>query len=193
MNTDRPEPLPTRVAAALDRIARARRVRRQAVATRHGLTPLQVELLTTLAGGPPPPPQVGLLAAEVGVAQPTATDSVRALERKGLVGRGGGRRPALALTAAGRLLAEDLALADQDLVRAVEALPAAAQAATLEALLTLISRLVETGAVTVARTCLTCRFHEHDGAVHRCTLLGADLPPADLRVNCPEHELAPAA
>lgn len=193
MSTDRPEPLAARVAAALDRIARARRVHRQAVATRHGLTSLQVELLTTIADGPPPPPQVGLLAVEVGVAQPTATDSVRALERKGLVERGGGRRSALELTAAGRLLVDDLVLADQGLTRVIEALPIAVQAATLEVLLTLIAQLAVTGAVTVSRTCLTCRFHAHDGASHHCTLLGADLPPADLRVNCPDHEPARAA
>lgn len=194
MKPDRPAPLASKVATALDRLARARRIQRQAIATRQGVTPLQVELLTTLADGPPPPPLVGMLATEIGVAQPTITDSLRALERKGLVERhldsDDARRTATRLTGAGRALVRDARAADADLVAAIGALPPGEQAVLLETLLGLIGRLVESGAITVARTCLTCRHHEYDGVTHHCTLLAADLAPAELRVNCPEHAAA---
>lgn len=194
MSADRPEALPGKIAAALDRLARGQRAHRQAVATRHGLTPLQLDVLGALRDGPPPEPLVGLLATELGVAQPTVTDSVRALERKGLVRRHrdahDGRRAALTLTAAGHRLASDLDVVDDALVHAAGALPLAVQEAVFEALLALIAHLVDTGAITVARTCLTCRYHHHDGSTHRCALLDVDLPRGELRVNCPEHQPA---
>lgn len=191
-SADRPEGLAAKVAAALDRLGRARRISRQAVATAHGLTPLQLDLLATLADGSPPPPHVGALAAEVGVAQPTATDAVNALARKGLVGRRpdptDARRSLLTLTRSGSRAVDELRRVDAEIAGAVDALAPAVQAATLEALLTILAGLVDTGAVTVARTCLTCRHHRRSGDAHHCTLLERDLPTGDLRVNCPDHE-----
>ena len=187
-------PTSAKVAAALDRLARANRSQRQLAATRHGLSPLQVELITILADGVPPEPSVGMLAAEVAVRQPTATDSLRALADKGLVSRRHDptdrRRATFELTATGRRLATDLRRADVAVAAAIAELPDDVQAATLETLLSVIARLVATGTIDVARTCLTCHFHEPDGAGHRCTLLGVDLPAADLRVNCGEHRAA---
>jgi DNA-binding MarR family transcriptional regulator len=192
--TDRPGDLPGKIVAALDRLARARRAGRQALATGRGLTPLQIDLLSVLAGGPPPAALVGLLAREVGVSQPTVTDSLRALENKGLVRRDAdprdSRRTMVALTTTGHQLAADLADTDDALAEVIGRLPQDVQEATLESLLTLIARLVDNGTITVARTCITCRFHRHDGTTHHCNLLGIDLPTRELRVNCPEHQPA---
>ena len=148
-----------------------------------------------LAAGPPPEPLVGLLAVELGVSQPTITDSLHALERKGLIERrralADGRRTAIALAAAAAPVVDELAAADRALLGGVAALDAGRQTATLETLLGLIAHLVGTGTIDVARTCLTCRFHDEPTVGgHRCTLLDIDLPPAELRVNCREHEPA---
>jgi DNA-binding MarR family transcriptional regulator len=191
---DRPDSLPDKIVAALDRLAHAPRTSRQALATSRGLTPLQIDLLADRAGGHPPDPLVGLLAREVGVSQPTVTDSLRALEIKGLVRRDpdrrDSRRTVVALTPSGHRLAADLADTDDALAEAIGQLPQQVQEATLETLLTLIAGLVDDGTITVARTCITCRFHRHDGTTHHCNLLGIDLPTRELRVNCPEHQPA---
>ncbi|MGQ0463762.1 MAG: MarR family winged helix-turn-helix transcriptional regulator [Sporichthyaceae bacterium] len=182
------------IVAALDRLAHARRAQRQSLAGEAGLTLLQLDLLETLAAGVPPAPLVGALAAEIGVSQPTVTDSVRALERKGLLTRDAdpadARRGLLVLTAAGRRLAEDVARRDLAFRDAVAALPASAQEQAYGALLATIAALVDAGTITVARTCTTCLFHRHDGATHRCTLLGTDLPVPQLRVDCRDHQRA---
>lgn len=183
--------------AALDRIARNQRSRRQSVAARHGITPLQADLLLTLSLGEPPVPAVGLLARELGVSQPTVTDSIVALERKQLVARhrhaADARRVAVALTPAGRQLVAELADGERELIDAVAGLPRSDQEALLERTLGLIARLAEQGFISVARTCLTCRFYEREGVVHRCALLDMAIGSADLRVNCPEHEVRASA
>jgi DNA-binding MarR family transcriptional regulator len=190
---DPPDAIPAKIVAALDRLARGQRSHRQATASKLGLTPLQLELMRAIAGGPPPEPAVGLLALELGVSQPTATDSLLALERKGLLTRRreptDRRRTTVALTDAGRRLVDQCSGADRDLREGVAGLDRSDQETMLEALLALITHLVNAGVIDVARTCLSCRYHEHHpGQAHRCKLLEVDLPPAELRVNCPEHE-----
>jgi DNA-binding MarR family transcriptional regulator len=150
----------------------------------------------TLSAGDPPAPVVGLLARELGVSQPTVTDSLRALEEKQLITRHrhitDARRVSATLTPAGALLVAEIAAGDRELIDAVSGLDRARQEALLGSTLALISRLVESGFISVARTCLTCHYHQLDGATHRCALLDIALGPADLRVNCPEHRLVVA-
>lgn len=187
--------LPDKVVAALELLARGQRSHRRAVASEHGLSPLQAELLSTIGGGTPPQPVVGALAFELGVSQPTVTDSVRALEAKGLVDRlpdpDDGRRTTVALTRQGARVAVEVAAGGDDLSDAVRSLDRAAQETTLGALLALVAHLVGTGTITVARTCPTCRYRERVGdGSSRCSLLDQPLAPADLRVDCPEHQPA---
>lgn len=194
-------PLPSAALAkelvvALDRLARAQRQHRQTTASRLGLTPLQADLLSTLAGGPPPEAAVGELARELGVRQPTLTESATALERKGLVVRkrliSDRRRTWLELTSAGHDAVLALSQAQEELAAAVAGMPLDQSTATYVALLGLIKRFVDTGIIEVARTCLTCRFlaQTPDSADRHCTLLDLALPDQDLRANCPDHEPA---
>lgn len=186
--------VPAKVVVALDRIARGMRSHRQAVASGAGITVLQAELLRTLADGQPPPAFAGPLAVELGVSQPTVSDSLAALERKGYIRRvetpQDRRRSTFLLTAAGTRLAADLASLDQALLTGVARLADPAQDELLAILLSLIACLLDSGALAVARTCPTCQFFDEAGAGPRCALLQVDLAPSDLRVNCPEHQPA---
>ncbi len=189
---DRPADLPGRIVAALDRLARAQRAHRQTVAERHSLTPLQLDLLRVVADGAPPEPVVGQLARELAVSQPTVTDAVHTLARKGLLARrrdpADARRRVVELAPRGAALATELQQVDGPLRDAVAALDPTAQEDTLRSLLGLIAGFVDAGVITVARTCLTCRFHkELVPGRHHCTLLAMDLARGDLRVDCPEH------
>ncbi len=194
---NRPEDVPDRIVAALDRLERGARSHRQALASTLGLTALQLDLLRTIAAGPPPDPVAGRLATELGVSQPTVSDSVLTLERKGHLTRtpstGDRRRTVIWLTDSGRALVARAEEAQEVLRRSVADLPPADQDRLLSVLLELIGNLLEAGIIKVARTCTTCRFYEPTptGAV-RCGLLRVELAPADLRVNCAEHEPRPA-
>lgn len=178
--------------AALDRLGRGLRTHRQAVAGELGLTPLQAEILLVLADAPPPEPVVTALAAELGVRQPTASESVAALVRKGLVDRTPApddrRVTTLALTVDGREVAVAVSAADDVLVDAAATLPAGVQGAAVHALLELIGAMLDRGVIDVARACTTCRFYRRvaDGAA--CELLQVPLTARTLRVDCPDHQ-----
>ncbi|MBC8092589.1 MAG: MarR family transcriptional regulator, partial [Pseudonocardia sp.] len=184
-----------RVCAALERLGSAQRSATQEVATRNGLSRLQVEVLRLVAGGHPPAPQVGALGRELGVSQPTVSDAVARLHAKGLLTRdvdGNDRRVAhLALTRDGRQLATRLSQGGARMVSAVASMPAPQQEQTLSTLLALIASLADAGVVGVVRTCSTCRFFQQRRDVDHCGLLDLPLPARALRVNCPEHEARP--
>lgn len=180
-----------KIVTALDRIARGLRSHRQTIATAAGINPLQLELLRTITQAPPPRPTPGELATELGVSQPTITDSIIALERKGHVTRtpdpADRRRVTVALTESGQALCVEADAADEALRATFDGLPRTDQTQLLATLLASINGLLDAGVIQVARTCTTCQYFQSTETGSRCSLLQTPLEPADLRVNCPDH------
>lgn len=188
--------LDDKLAAAMERLAQGRRAFWQAAATRSGLSPLQLDVLTILdaadrdgdlAGTP-----AGQLAARLDVAASTVTDAVAALRRKGLVreepDRADRRRRPVQLTDVGRRAAATARVEGQVLQEALGAIDPAAKARALEVILDVIGHLHRRGIITVDRSCKTCRFHRPEGGSGGyCALLEQPLTRASLRVDCPEH------
>ena len=189
-----PPDVDSKLVAALERIGQALRVQTWDKAKRHGLSPTQLQLLLRLGTDPPGRRRIGVLAAELDVTHPTVSDAVAVLQRKGLVDRdAAGRRAAWSLSARGRALAEDLADWDGRTREQLANVPAAEKQATLRLLLDLIAGLQRSGAITVARMCVTCRFfrrdaHPETAQPHHCALVDVAMGDGDLRVDCAEHE-----
>jgi DNA-binding MarR family transcriptional regulator len=191
--------LDTKLVAALERVGQALRFELREEARRHGLTPTQAQILLRVASEPPARRRVGALAATLDVRQPTVSDAVATLERKGLVVRGpdpaDARAAALRLTRRGRDVADRLDAWDERARAAACRLPEEQRERSLSLLLDLIGALQGTGVVGVARTCPTCRFFRsgsRPGTAAHCALLDLPLGPGDLRLDCPEHEPAAA-
>lgn len=190
--------LDAKLIAALERAGQALRVQLGEAARDGGLSPTQAQVVLRLAAEPAPRRRIGALAAELDVTHPTVSDAVAALQRKGLVEReGAGRRAPLALTAAGRSLAAELSAWQEPTRELLAGLPGDDKEAALRLLLSLIAALQRSGAITVARICATCRFfrpHVHPGAErpHHCALVDLPMADSELRVDCAEHEAAPA-
>lgn len=187
--------LDRKVLAAVERLGRALRAARQEVATRHEVSLLGLSVIETLASGRPR--RVGDLAAELDVSQPTVSDAVTVLDKRGLIRRD--RDPAdlrstlVALTNDGGRLAIGIA-AELAPLLAARAGTVDDRATTLRVLLAEIARLQAAGVITVNRSCLTCRHYQPPGprSGARCLLLASSLPDRDLRVDCHEHEAVPA-
>jgi DNA-binding MarR family transcriptional regulator len=167
---------------------------------RSGLTPTQAQLLAALAasaGGR----TLSSLATELGVTSPTASDSLGALERKGLVERrraaGDGRALAVRPTSAGRRLSRTLALWPDFLLDALDALDGSERAVFQRALVKMIRSLQAQGRIPIARMCVGCRFfrpHAHAGSSkpHHCAFVDAPFGDAELRLDCADHGSLPS-
>jgi DNA-binding MarR family transcriptional regulator len=182
-------PLAARIALAMGRVAQAQRTALQAVATERGLSPLQIQILDVLAAGEPPEPRTQAIARELGVGQPTLTESINALQEKGLVTRTfdplDRRRTALGLTEAGVATIGQLGAVPTALEDAILGLPAAIQEQLLEGVVAVVDALHAKGAIPAARTCTSCANLDTDA--RRCRRYEIPIRRRDLRVDCPAH------
>ncbi|MBO9198449.1 winged helix-turn-helix transcriptional regulator [Rhizobium sp. 16-449-1b] len=186
-----------RILEGLSRVAAALRADEWERAKALGLNPTQLAILVLLEGRPHGL-GVKMIAAHLGVSQPTATDSINALEKKGHVekraGLADGRSVDVHLSVKGAaLLSQETA---GDLISsAIAALGDAAQEELLVTLITIIRQLQEKNAIPVQRMCVTCRYfdpfaHPQSDKPHHCHFVHAPFGQRELRVDCREHELA---
>lgn len=162
-----------------------------------GLTPTQTACLSLLSGRGAS--RVTALARLLGVTQPTASDAIAALERKGLVARrpdpGDGRATSIGLTEAGARVVRQTGQPPAALARAIGALEPGERAGLQRALSKTILSLQQQGAIEPQRLCLTCRFfrpfvHSDAEKPHHCAFVDAAFGDASLRVDCGDHEEA---
>ena len=163
-------------------------------ATNHGLSITQMRVLGWLHVGPPPLARSGALARELNVADPTVSDAIAALLRKGLIQRrpdpSDGRRHDLVLTAEGRRVAGDLARWTAPAEIAISRLDDATAESLLTSLLEVLARLHDANLLPVIRACSTCVFLGREDDGYRCLVDGAPMTTADLRVDCVDHALS---
>jgi DNA-binding MarR family transcriptional regulator len=139
-----PEASLERLATGLHKIGLVLRQAAWRDSSPRGLTPTQAQLLTLLVASPAGR-RLAELAAELGITAASASDSLAALERKGLVTKsravGDGRALAARPTAAGRRLAGRLALWPDFLLAALGELDEAERDAFQRALVKMIRSL----------------------------------------------------
>ncbi len=182
-----------KVLAAVERLAQGQRAFYQELGTRHGVTPLQIQLLELIADGAPPTSHVGELAREVGVTQPSASEAIASLEDKGHVSRAvdpaDRRRSVITLTDQGRQLATHLSEERETIREALGGRDASDNTAALSALVKLMATFHDAGIIGVVRACTTCAYltDQADGT-RFCDALKISISPSDLRVNCRSHQ-----
>ncbi|WP_245515493.1 MarR family winged helix-turn-helix transcriptional regulator [Rhizobium deserti] len=166
-----------------------------------GLNPAQLAILELLEGR-----KDGLAVKEVatnlGVSQPTATDSIAALERKGLVAKrsaGTDKRGVnVGITSEGLSMLEAGRSSQSLAERTVDALAEHEQEDLLITLVKMIRHLQETDAIPIQRMCASCRYfapfaHSDAAQPHHCNFVDAAFGQRDIRIDCREHETADPA
>lgn len=184
------------LAIAIERLGAVQRQASWRGATPVGIGGLQariIELLDTRAHGL----TVSEAAAQLGVRIPTASTSVTALHRDGLLTKddvAGSRAQLLTLTPAGRALAAQLRGAPSAVAAAADDLSAELLGTTLAGLSALVVALQRRGDIAPQRLCLGCAFFrpnaDASGGPHRCALMDVALTGAELRLDCPDHQPA---
>lgn len=190
-------PLPDRLRDGLERVAAVLRADQWSSSNALGLNPTQVHVLAFLAGRDAGGIRVKKLAAHLGVSPPSATDSIAALGRKGLVHKavdaGDARAVGVHITPEGRAILQAVGLASSATSVAFATLDVAEQAVFLRLLIKLVRSLQIAGAMPVQRLCVTCqrfRPYLHDDALnpHHCAFVNAAFGDRHLRLDCGEHE-----
>lgn len=190
-----------RIREGLSRVAMAMRTDDWNRAKTNGLNPTQLAILELLEGR-----NDGLgvkdIAANLGVSQPTATDSISALERKGFVAKsstGGDKRGVnVAVTPEGLSALEAYSSAASIAEQTVDALAKHEQEDLLITLVKMIRHLQETDAIPIQRMCASCRYfapfaHSDAAQPHHCNFVDAAFGQRDIRIDCREHETDPAS
>jgi DNA-binding MarR family transcriptional regulator len=188
------------ISDGLDRIGAVSRSDDWIAASATDLTPTQASILNYL--GRRAPARLRQVAAHLGVSLPTASASIDALVRKGLVTRRkdatDARARALALTASGRKMLARLARYSSRLRSVLSTMPAQEQADLFLHIVKIVRGLQIAGAIPMQRLCVTCGHfrafaHPEGVAQHHCALVNVAIGNRDLRLDCNEHqEAAPA-
>jgi DNA-binding MarR family transcriptional regulator len=189
----------SKIVAGLERLGQVFRVLLREKAREHGLSPIQAQFLVYLLHHDVELRRVGQLAREFSLTQATVSGAIDSLESKGLVGRErwpeDGRVMTLRLSPEGELVAIELSNWANVVQEHMDFCLLEEKEVVMRFLMRLIGSLQRSGLITVARMCVTCRFFQRDahpgaGSPHHCRLLDVPLAGSDLRVDCPEHELA---
>lgn len=153
-----------------------------------------MRVLGWLFVGPPPAARGTTLARELNVADPTVSDAIAALIRKGLVIRtpdpADRRRHDLVLTPAGRKTAAELSRWTAPAEIATSKLDRAEAEQLLDSLLLVMAKLHDAQMLPVVRACSTCVQLETTGTDtrnYRCAFYDTPMAVADLRVDCADH------
>jgi DNA-binding MarR family transcriptional regulator len=192
-----PTSIEHRIREGLDRLAVVIRADDWTRAKSAGINPTQQAILEFLAGKPD---GAGLteIAVYLAVSQPTATDSVAALERKGLVYRraqeGDRRSVKLFLTELGiDLLDRTASFGKADI--AIDRLDDGEKQELLLTVVKLIKTLQDLDAIPVQRMCASCRYfspfaHQDGAKPHHCNFVDAAFGQRDIRIDCRDHVTA---
>lgn len=184
--------LPAKIAAALERLGTVHDVLFREAAQATGLSPLQLRMLLFIAYHAPERANVTELAREFQLTKPTASDALRVLRQKDLLRKvpdGIDRRKhGLILTDTGRKIVEGADAIGQSFERLIAGRSAAEQETTYSLLAHLINQFLHNETLETQRICYQCRFYAVDDQGAHCQLLRQPLPPAAVRIDCPEWE-----
>jgi DNA-binding MarR family transcriptional regulator len=189
--------LTRRLRDGLDRICVVMRADQWAIAGAVGLNPTQTHVLTFIAGRGEKGVRVGAIATQLGVTQPTATDSIASLARKGFLTKAPDpedtRAVTVRVTRVGRDIVRGIGLAITAAERALETLSIREQTELLRLVIKTIRALQVAGAIAPQRMCVTCGYfrpnvHADKRAPHHCAYVDAAFGAEGLRIDCDEHE-----
>lgn len=189
------EPLETRLADGLTRLAAVARQLDWQAAASAGLSPTQADILRFVANRPEGM-RLTAAAAHVGVRKATASDAVTTLETKSLLRKqadaADGRAIALKATAKGARVAREW---PPGFGPVVQTLTQDEQELLFALVVKMIHQLQLRELIAPQRTCVTCRHFRANVAPgtaspHFCALVGEPMADRHLRVDCPEHQSA---
>lgn len=182
MNTS----VPQRIRALIERLAKLSEAEDWA----EDLNPAQMTALTYLVRANRFSRAPSHVAAYSGSTRGTVSQTLRALERKGLVTESRSQSDRRSISFEVTDSGQSLASAQKTLDQVLADLPSESAAALELGLDAVLRGLIQARGGKVFGICRTCRHHLEQGAGGYCRLLAVNLQPAEIGQICHEHETA---
>lgn len=184
--------LSEKIVAGLERLSEVFKTLLWDKAKKHGISPIQIQILLFIDNHRDVLCNVSQLAKEFNVTKPTISDAVRVLEKKELIIKDfslpDNRSFTIMLSGKGKQLIKDLAGYATAVSSKLEGIGTEQLRVVYATLTQLIYQLNRSGILSVQRTCFGCKFYESRGDGHYCNYLKTDLVTEDIRLDCPEYE-----
>ncbi|AFH50893.1 Transcriptional regulator [Ignavibacterium album JCM 16511] len=183
---------------ALERISHIFRVLLWEQTKQYNLSPIQTQILIHVYHQPEAERNITALAQRLNITKATVSDAVKSLVQKKLLKKLSDKEDArffyLVLTPKGNELVKKIENWGEQFKRNFKDIPIGKKSALYETLLQILINFEEEGIINRNRICFTCRHFQKQKKnrkeIYFCQLLNLPLKTNELRVDCPEHELA---
>lgn len=191
------ETIERKISVGLERISQVLKTLIWSESATTGLSPIQIQFLVYLNYRGEA--KVNDLADYFNLTPATVSEAVSTLEAKKLVLRERGvedrRTVWLKLTARGKRLASKISSWANVLEDVVKVLSKDEKKVMLKALVNVIYEFQKRGLIKVSEICITCKYFRpnvHKSALkpHHCDFVGKPFGDVDLRIDCPDYEMA---
>lgn len=190
--------LDAKLVLALERISHIFRVLLWEQTRQYNLSPIQTQILIYVYHQPDTDRNITNLAQRLNLTKATVSDAVKSLVQKKLVKKLSDKDDArffyLELTSKGKELVKKIESWGEKFRRNFNDIPIDKKINLYETLLQILISFEEEGIINRNRICITCRHFQiqkkNRKETYFCQLLNLPLQTEELRVDCPEHELA---
>ncbi|WP_422083721.1 MarR family winged helix-turn-helix transcriptional regulator [Ulvibacterium sp.] len=184
----------SKIVVALERVSEAFKVLLWQKGKENALTPIQLQILLFVHFHLPEKCKVNYLAKEFNVTKATISESIRLLLKKNLILKetdpSDTRSFFIYLTEKGKTTVQRTSSFAHPIEKPIHSFSEEQKRILFQSLLELIEKLNKAGIVNVQRMCTSCRFYESGSENDYCRLLEKRLYQKDLRIDCPEHQMA---
>jgi DNA-binding MarR family transcriptional regulator len=186
--------LDSKIVAGLERLSQVFRILLWEKAKKHGLSPIQIQLLIFIRHHSADKTTISYLAQEFNFSRPTISDAIKILEQKKLIQKNidenDTRSYTINLTVAGKKIVLETENFANPVTEIISKASNADKIILWENVSNLIVRLNKLEVISVQRTCFNCKYYSIKNKNHFCNLLGLKLLTKNIRIDCEEFEMA---
>lgn len=181
-----------KIVFALDKISEYFKNSLREKGKKYKLSPIQIQILIFIENHSNKYQTVNYISDEFNVSKATISDSIKTLEKRGLVKKvkstKDSRSSLIKLDTKGEKIVDILSEFPQSLTDLVENIKSNNQELLWQELYNILNSLQSAGEINIQRMCNTCVHFSSKNHQSYCNLLNKVLESSDLRLDCNEHK-----
>lgn len=184
--------LESNIVQGLERISEVFKTLLLEKAKKHGISPIQIQILLFINSHRSDLTNVTHLAKEFNLTKATVSDAIKSLYSKAYVEKDfsnqDSRSYSLFISPSGKTLIQDLENYSLSLEKILIESKLPNPESLYSSLTQVIFQLNQQGIIQVQRTCFACKFYSNENSNHYCKLLKSSLKQTEIRLDCEEFE-----